>query len=217
MKEYWRPISTAPRDGTSIWLFINGQQTEAWYAAGTGHSWDSPNGYDDNFSGSCWVCADDEWQIDVEEYLENGKIKYSDGPATHWMPLKEKPSKILCIVGLPGSGKTHTAGQYTAENDVVLDDINDIKQLPDKLDLVNFLVITDPNFCITSIRKDVEKILIEKYNSQPEWIFFENNKEKCLINVKYRNDGRKVNDFINSVSQIYEIPEGYEPIEIWQP
>lgn len=214
--EYWRPISTAPRDGTPVWLFVDGQQTEAWYASLEGSHWDGPNGYDDDYSGSEWICADATWTIQVEEYIENGKIRYFDGKATHWMPLKEKPSNILCIVGLPGSGKTYTACQYLDKSYiVVLDDISNIDDLPIKK--FNLLIITDPNFCITSVRESAEKILIEKYNSQPEWIFFENNKDKCLVNVKYRNDGRNVEDYINAVSQVYEIPEGYDAIEIWQP
>lgn len=50
-----------------------------------------------------------------------------------------------------------------------------------------------------------------------EWIFFENNKEKCLNNVKSRTgEHRKVDNFIEMLSRHYEIDALCEPLEIWQ-
>jgi hypothetical protein len=46
-----------------------------------------------------WVCADDEWQIEVEEIWEGGGegserlITYHDGEATDWQPLPEPPTR----------------------------------------------------------------------------------------------------------------------------
>lgn len=57
------------------------------------------------------------------------------------------------------------------------------------------------------------------YYGNINWIFFENNKEKALKNVKFRNDGRKVKGLIEFLSQNYFIPDEDIPyiVEIWQP
>ncbi len=50
-----------------------------------------------------------------------------------------------------------------------------------------------------------------------KWIFFENNKEKCLSNVKSRTgEHRKVDNFIEMLSRHYEIDSSCKPLEIWQ-
>jgi len=84
----WQPIATAPRDGTSILLFIKGHYVcEGWFSSG---SWsdetpESPREYD----GSTWVCCDDAMQFEVEETEEG----FWDIPVTHWMPLPLAPKE----------------------------------------------------------------------------------------------------------------------------
>ena len=126
-------------------------------------------------------------------------------------------TKINCIVGLPGSGKTHLANKMVSEFEkpLIIDDIKDQTQLPEN-DIYSDIIITDPNFCYALIRDCAEKILNLKYGNI-NWIFFENNKEKCLINVSHRNDGREVVAFVQHLASIYVIPENYIPLEIWNP
>lgn len=85
----WKTIDSAPLDGSSVLLFTTCHGiVEAWFAQG---EWSeetpiSPREY----SGAVWVCADDAFQIEVEEgVFENGANHH--GTATHWMPLPEPP------------------------------------------------------------------------------------------------------------------------------
>lgn len=121
--------------------------------------------------------------------------------------------RIICLVGMPGSGKTFWANSFQP-NKYVIDDIKNLNQLPDKFEN---LIISDPYFCITSIRNKANEILSKKYEIKVEWIFFENDKEKCKRNVQHRNDGRKVFGLIDQLSTLYEIPSNINPIKIWIP
>jgi hypothetical protein len=137
-------------------------------------------------------------------------------------------TKVICIVGLPGSGKTKVANDlcylHTLFPDhpnrwgipstaIVVDDIKSLDQLPapDECDL---LIITDPYFCITSTRKTADAFLKLRYCGEVDWRFFPNEPEKCLLNVEHRADGRKVFEFIKQLSKVYE-PETVF-YKIWQ-
>jgi hypothetical protein len=126
-------------------------------------------------------------------------------------------SVIHCIVGLPGSGKTHYGIQLlkNKENCLFLDDIDDRSEIPDS-GIYDEVVITDPNFCLPLIRNLANEILKYKGYTHINWIFFENDKEKALNNVVYRNDGRKVENLINLLHTKYSIPNDYKPLVIWQ-
>lgn len=86
----WRPISEAPRDGTHVLLFTTCHGVvEAWFAPGE-WSDNMPEGPRE-YSGSVWVCADDAFQIEVEELpIEQGGFHH--GTATHWQPLAAPPA-----------------------------------------------------------------------------------------------------------------------------
>jgi hypothetical protein len=61
---------------------------EAWFSPGQWHDYHEGREYD----GPVWVCADDAFQIEIEEIPpEYGGFHH--GTATHWMPLPEPPKE----------------------------------------------------------------------------------------------------------------------------
>ena len=96
--------------------------------------------------------------------------------------------RIVLIVGLPGSGKTHFAnqirkvGEKMGDEVIVVDDIVNLNQLPSTC---GTLVITDVNFCDTNIRASAHVALKQKYGNDVPllWFFYENNVDKCRGNV----------------------------------
>lgn len=81
----WQLIETAPLDGTPIWVFTTCHgQVEAWFKPGEWHDYGETREYD----GHVWVCADDAFQIEIEE-TPNSLLH---GTATHWRPLPPLPS-----------------------------------------------------------------------------------------------------------------------------
>jgi len=120
--------------------------------------------------------------------------------------------ELTLIIGLPGSGKTHLANYLAKENTIILDDIKSQDQL---LETDNDIIITDPNFCKTDVLNNALIILQKKYPKHIiKKIFFENDRVKCLNNIKYRNDNRKVEKFIELLSRSYAPPS--DSLEIWQ-
>ncbi len=124
-------------------------------------------------------------------------------------------TKVLCIVGLPGSGKTFLANRLASKLlDVkVIDDIRTISELPENGETEN-LIIVDPNFCFDEVRTRADQFLSKNYDVV-EWLFFENSPEKCLVNVELRNDGRKVEGLIRILHKNYHPP--MNAMQIWQP
>ena len=84
----WLPIETAPRDGTAILIYVHGIVTEAWYDP---LKVSSDHEGSDTSSGGVWVCADDQWQVEVVEMKGEHGVEYDDGPATHWQPRMSDP------------------------------------------------------------------------------------------------------------------------------
>jgi hypothetical protein len=84
----WKTIDSAPRDGTPILLFTtNYGVVEAWFFQG---EWSEDTHISPaEYTGSSWVCADDQFHIEVEE----SPFGFHDGTATHWMPLPAPPEK----------------------------------------------------------------------------------------------------------------------------
>lgn len=70
----WQPIETAPKDGTRVDLWADGERVcDAWWNANRG-KWMNPQ-------------PTTNWGIPV---LEDDEATDGDR-ATHWMPLPEKP------------------------------------------------------------------------------------------------------------------------------
>jgi hypothetical protein len=121
---------------------------------------------------------------------------------------------ILLYVGLPGSGKTYWAKKMC---DVVIDDITDISQLPSSEILgPKDLGITDVNFCNDATLTRAIEILKGMYPSHSIGVsYFENDLDKCVANVIYRDDGRAVDGTLRRFSKIYHPPPHAR--KVWQP
>ena len=127
-------------------------------------------------------------------------------------------TEAICIAGLPGSGKSHLGRElafYSGGNNMLIDDIRSLGQLPEP-GLYDHVVVIDPNFCSTQVREQAHRGLSQTYG-QVRWIFFANDPRACRRLVRLRDDGRTVDEFITGLSQVYEIPEGADVRPIWQP
>lgn len=136
--------------------------------------------------------------------------------------------KIILLCGLPGSGKSFFGEEifsyyrHREESAIFFDDMGIEYSLQDLVEAVNVgyenIIIADVNLCRQEDRKHAIKRMSELApDYMLEWIYFENDPIKCLKNVEYRDDGRKVKEAIREFSKRYVIPEGVEPKKIWQP
>jgi len=128
--------------------------------------------------------------------------------------------RILFLVGLPGAGKSYLAKQFCEKpNTILFDDLGvacSIADFKQALMTEKNLVVTDVNLCEASTREKATKLIKSiSPNREIEWIYFENNLEKCRKNVEYRNDGRNVEGTLRRFSKTYTIPEEIKPLTIW--
>ena len=127
-------------------------------------------------------------------------------------------SKIIVIVGLPGSGKTYLGKKLTEDTGFeFLDDVTKTQmgRLKALLDEGKSCIVSDPNLVIEPIRKSAAEYLAKFPNLEIEWIFFENNPKQCMNNVTRRNDGRKVFGFIEAFSKKYVVPDGAKVVKVY--
>ena len=126
--------------------------------------------------------------------------------------------KIIFLVGLPGSGKTYLGKQLESDSNIFIDDISKcgLKLLQDALtNNYKSIIIADCFLCKRSERILALNFLQNNYYSgEIEWIFFENNPEKCFRNVDKRADGRAVKGLIKHLSGQYIIPHDSKIVEI---
>ena len=122
--------------------------------------------------------------------------------------------KVVFVVGLPGSGKTTFLNTVIADDAFIIDDIESVNQTPEDSDCINIIFISDVHFCNSLILEYAIETLRFKYDPfEYDIIYFENDPEKCLKNVKHRNDGRKVEYTIRELSRIYSPPK--TAMKIW--
>lgn len=129
--------------------------------------------------------------------------------------------KIVMIVGLPGSGKTHLGDKMRIP---FFDDFSLIGKEDFLKAIGNFnipkIAVADVFLCREKDRIAAEKWLKETFpDVELEWIFFENSPEKCYKNVERRikeGDGRKVQGLIKILSECYSIPDGVETIKVYE-
>lgn len=74
----WRPIATAPRDGTRILVVV--RPSEQWEAEVELARWAKPR----HAAEPCWMAADTG---------PNSSTIFGEGELSHWMPLPEPPAE----------------------------------------------------------------------------------------------------------------------------
>jgi hypothetical protein len=133
-----------------------------------------------------------------------------------------KKLRIILIIGLPCSGKTHLANSLLGRNWgwQLIDDPKYFKKVEDVIwTATNTVIISDPNFCIKENRLSAIRKLKSIRDVDIDFIYFENNPKKCIKNFKYRKmngDERNVLNTILLYTKKYTIPQGVEIFNIWQ-
>ena len=136
---------------------------------------------------------------------------------------------VIFIIGLPCSGKTTLAEKIAKETGCVLiDDPVAIEQIDGKItgayprsnpqELIwiepncNY-IITDPWLVREQARGKARKLF---QGFAIDEIYFENDVDKCIKNMHYRNKITGENRNINFKAFEYELPQGVETVKIWQ-
>ena len=132
---------------------------------------------------------------------------------------------LTVVIGLPGSGKTTYCLMNNVEDNMYDDYVS--KLVNDRIvsDLLNGsnVCINDPRLCMFDVFER-HMAYFKKYipETNIKLILFENEPEKCLMNVSNRNDSRKgLFETINRYSQVYSIDKyielkmNYNLIHVW--
>lgn len=140
-----------------------------------------------------------------------------------------KIKTISLLVGSPGAGKSTLGMSMASEGKgaIFIDDISMlVKDNPCSFinkqareNLACHIIIADVNFCFTGIREKAIKQLEEYFKLKVNVLYFENNLEKCLNNIKQRalmGDIRDVQGLAKLISKKYIIPEDVIPMTIYQ-
>lgn len=131
-------------------------------------------------------------------------------------------TKIILIVGLPGSGKTTYAKSIMTDSHFLIDDPNRDRTLFDKAKISgkSIAIICDP-LLITSDRERVMNFLRKKFDDgiDFDWIYFENDPHAAWHNHLIRNesDPRSINEkFHKQLSNNYIIPDDAKTIPVYK-
>lgn len=131
-------------------------------------------------------------------------------------------TKIILIVGLPGSGKTTYAEMLLDDDTFLVDDPSRDKHLFDDAVMSGkrTVIVCDP-LLINSTVEEATKFLTKKFGEDIliEWVYFENDQEASWANHLKRNetDPRDINKkFHKAMSKKYVIPEGAKVIPVYR-
>lgn len=131
-------------------------------------------------------------------------------------------SKFVWIHGLPGSGKTTLANDINKDgNFVILDDIMDVSKIKKELEEGNDIILVSPyfdNYMRFSLDVKLKEVLND-FDYDVEEIWFKNDPEKCIDNLRSRSEHNIKSSLIipevNIFSSKYKIPSDVVPIEVW--
>lgn len=123
--------------------------------------------------------------------------------------------KIIIIVGLPGSGKTHLAHKIAQENHYFIADdwkLCDIHKLPEC-----DMIITNPNLCQESYFDKYISELTQRFDPEFEYIYFENDPQTCQHNavsreILLRGHSNCIEKSISRLSPDYKPPKNKIPV-----
>jgi hypothetical protein len=129
------------------------------------------------------------------------------------------------IIGSPGAGKSTLGNKMLQEDNekaIFLDDLsvliknNPIEYIEEQIKIhqCNHVIISDVNFCFESIRSQAIELLSSHFKCPISYIFFENNLEKCLLNIQKRmseGDTRNVIQLATYIAKQYVVPDGFNP------
>lgn len=133
---------------------------------------------------------------------------------------------IKVYVGLPASGKSYYIDKEKDDKAEVLDDVFTLSPncltyyIDEYIKNGKNIFIADPRLCEESQRDKLNHIIYEcGYDEEIRWIYFENDADKAIKNLNYRQrngDKRVVSKlWIKDLSKRYTIPAGIEPLTIW--
>ena len=144
-------------------------------------------------------------------------------------------AKLVVVVGMPGSGKSHYIREQQPQfpgvcaHDYMANSHGHSPRFTDSplyTDLVRALregkdsLIADIEYCDTWRRVEVEEVISRDVPGvEIEWRFFENGRAKCEVNAETRarsnvaEEKRKIRD----LSRKYQTPPGAIIIPVWTP
>lgn len=132
-------------------------------------------------------------------------------------------ARLIAVVGLPGSGKSHYVNAqakkhgYKVASDITQNDWRAWPWVRDQLSQGNDCIIDSATFTDLSARSTLEG-MVESVSAKVEWRFFEANKDACLTNIirdmllkKDRDYHGRMRSFLRR-APLYKVPEGAKKI-----
>lgn len=136
------------------------------------------------------------------------------------------PKNFIWIHGLPGSGKTTLANKIINDNPdkrfVLLDDVGSTTEIIQQIDKGSNIILSSPyfdNYMNTGLDRKIKNYL-SKTDYSVEELWFENNPDQCIENIKART-GHRINvaSLLPEViifSNNYNIPSDVKQIPVFQ-